>query len=158
MQFVGDFFDVFRGSCPSVNGLKPGGVPVISATSKNNGIIGYYDVPAEYENVITVSVLGDVFYHDYPFSVSDRAAFVLVNKFDMPTVPGYPRLTRIVGMTLLSNLVSSLRKCFNRYNYAEQLTPDKIKREAIVFPELSYDSVKTFMSVANSSLKNSPTV
>lgn len=50
--------------------LKSGNTPRISVTSMNNGIIGYYnDVDSKnyrvYNNCISVSFLGTVFYHPY---------------------------------------------------------------------------------------------
>lgn len=50
--------------------LKSGNIPRISVTSMNNGIIGYYaDMDSKnyrvYDNCISVSFLGTVFYHPY---------------------------------------------------------------------------------------------
>ena len=50
--------------------LEKGSTPRISVTSMNNGIVGYYkDVDSKnyrtYENCISVSFLGTVFYHPY---------------------------------------------------------------------------------------------
>lgn len=61
------------GGLISSGDLEAGNTPRISVTSMNNGIIGYYkDVDSKnyrtYENCISVSFLGTVFYHPYKAS------------------------------------------------------------------------------------------
>ena len=61
------------GGLMSSGDLEAGNTPRISVTSMNNGIIGYYkDVDSKnyriYENCISVSFLGTVFYHPYKAS------------------------------------------------------------------------------------------
>ena len=61
------------GGLMSSGDLEAGDTPRISVTSMNNGIIGYYkDVDSKnyrtYENCISVSFLGTVFYHPYKAS------------------------------------------------------------------------------------------
>lgn len=58
------------GGMVSSKELKSGNTPRISVTSMNNGIIGYYaDMDSKnyrvYDNCISVSFLGTVFYHPY---------------------------------------------------------------------------------------------
>ena len=76
---VGDLFETksYRGGSQVLTGgnvpahlLQAGDTPRISVSSKNNGIIGYYqDVEMAsyrvFENAISVSFLGTVFYHPY---------------------------------------------------------------------------------------------
>lgn len=52
--------------------LQPGNIPRITVTSQNNGIYGYYqssDKVRQYNNFISLSFLGDAFYHPYTASI-----------------------------------------------------------------------------------------
>ena len=63
-------FQVPTGASIPKRYLKDGQTPRISATNINNGILGYFeDVPNDknyrcFENFISVSFLGTIFYHD----------------------------------------------------------------------------------------------
>lgn len=65
---------VLTGASISRSALVEGETPRISATNINNGIIGYYDDVKDknyrvFENFISVSFLGAVFYHPYKASL-----------------------------------------------------------------------------------------
>lgn len=85
---IGDLFEVEKhgksqqvptGGMIAKNLLVDGTTPRITVTGTNNGVIGYYaDIEDKnyrvYENFISVSFLGTVFYH------SGRASFVFIHK------------------------------------------------------------------------------
>ena len=84
---VGDFFHGVRGTSCKMQELNEGETPVIAAARYNQGIAGYYDVPSEYENAITISCngvgCGSTYYHDYPFAITGDA-IVLENIGNVP--------------------------------------------------------------------------
>ena len=62
------------GAAVSKKDLREGNIPRISASGNNNGIIGYYSVNNNknyrvFENFISVSFLGTIFYHPYKASL-----------------------------------------------------------------------------------------
>ena len=84
---VGDLFHGVRGTSRKMQELNEGKTPVIAAARYNQGIAGYYDVPSEYENAITISCngvgCGSTYYHDYPFAITGDA-IVLENIGNVP--------------------------------------------------------------------------
>lgn len=71
---VGDLFETIKdgkqvptGSMVSMHDLVKGDVDRITVTDKNNGVVGQYSVDSDvfnvYENFISISFLGSVFYH-----------------------------------------------------------------------------------------------
>lgn len=62
--------------------LVPGDTPVVSSSGQNNGVYGYFDVPAKYERVISVPRVGSICqasFHPYPCAI-DENCLVLVPK------------------------------------------------------------------------------
>ena len=132
---VGDLFETssYRGGLQVLTGgnvpsklLEPGDTPRISVTSKNNGIIGYYnDVDMKsyrvFENAISVSFLGTVFYHPY------RASY------DMKV-----HCLRLKDHELRENeslyLVSVLKKMVSVYSYSNQLSSTEIVDITLTLP------------------------
>ena len=65
-QTVKNGKQVPTGSSVPMNNLRAGKVPRVTVADRNNGIIGYYDTDEKmkiFENFISVSFLGSVFYH-----------------------------------------------------------------------------------------------
>lgn len=125
---VGELFDAERGKVGVMRSLDEGDTPVVAAAGYNQGIAGYYDVPAIYKNKLTVSCngvgCGSVFYHAESFNLNGDA-LVLLEKFSM---------TENIGLFIQSVLHSLLTW---KYSYAEKLSPDKIKCEVIMLPVMS---------------------
>ena len=123
---VGDLFTAVRGQSKPMQTLKEGSMPVVGAARKNQGIGGYYDVPSEQKDAITVSCngsaeCGSTFYHDYPFAVTGDAMVLRERK------PMTPNAKRFVSAVYDSYFVP-------RYNYKEKCSPDKAMSEEIPLP------------------------
>ena len=125
---VGDYFHGIRGTSRKMQTLPEGKTPIIAAARYNQGIAGYYDVPAEYENAITISCngvgCGSTFYHDYPFAITGDA-IVLKNIGNVPQE----------ALRFLATIfdVHFIRK----YSYEDKCSADKAEAELIKLPATS---------------------
>ena len=138
---VGDFFHGIRGTSRKMQELNEGKTPVIAAARYNQGIAGYYDVPSEYENAITISCngvgCGSTYYHDYPFAITGDAV-VLENIGNVP-----------IGA--LHFIASVYDVYFSRkYSYADKCSADKAEAECISLPATSdgqpdWDYMESYM-------------
>ena len=110
---VGDFFKAVRGKSRYMQVLEEDSTPVIAAARNNQGVAGYYDVPVEYKNTITISCngagCGSTFYHDYPFAITGDA-IVLIEK---------------------AKLTPSVKMFIAHYSYGEKCSADKAMMECI---------------------------
>lgn len=138
---VGDYFHGIRGTSRKMQGLDEGETPVIAAARYNQGIAGYYDVPSEYENAITISCngvgCGSTYYHDYPFAITGDA-IVLENIGNVP-----------IGA--LHFIASVYDTYFSRkYSYTDKCSADKAEAECILLPATSdgspdWDYMESYM-------------
>lgn len=138
---VGDYFHGIRGTSRKMQGLDEGETPVIAAARYNQGIAGYYDVPSEYENAITISCngvgCGSTYYHDYPFAITGDA-IVLENIGNVP-----------IGA--LHFIASVYDAYFSRkYSYTDKCSADKAEAECILLPATSdgspdWDYMESYM-------------
>lgn len=133
-----DIFEVspFRGGLQVPTGslmpsseLKPGPTPRISVTSVNNGIIGYYaDVDSRnyrtFENCISFSFLGTVFYHPYKAS------------FDMKVHCLKPAGHELDECEALY-LVAALRKLAEGSNYGNQISSTDLPKMEVQLPAVT---------------------
>lgn len=122
---VGDLFDAERGKVKNLQNQNKGSTPVIAAGGFNQGIAGMYNVPAIYENKITVSCngagCGSVFYHPYKFNLNGDA-IVLTELQPMSD------LTKQFISCMLNGVLT------RKYSYAEKCSADKAKNEIIKLP------------------------
>ncbi len=122
---VGDLFDAERGKVKNLQNQNGGNTPVIAAGGFNQGIAGMYDVPALYENKITVSCngagCGSVFYHPYKFNLNGDA-IVLTELYPMSD------LTKQFISCMLNGVLT------RKYSYSEKCSADKAKNEIIKLP------------------------
>lgn len=129
---VGELFETngnktYTGAGIPKNNLEAGSTPRITVTDKNNGIIGYFNDTDNanyrvYENFISVSFLGTVFWHPYKASV-DMKVHVL-NK---------PKGTELNEERALF-LVACIKKTIATFSYAEQLSASKLYDLTIKLP------------------------
>ena len=69
---VGDFMEMTPGKRVTKNKQVKGDVPYVTALTTNNGIDNYIsNPPFVTENIITISFIGDGFYHPYKLSFKD---------------------------------------------------------------------------------------
>ena len=139
---VGDLFFATRGRSRYMQALDEGGVPVIAAARSNQGIAGYYDVPFEYDDAITISCngvgCGSCFYHDYPFSITGDAIVLQDVK------PLSSNVKRFISAVYDLYFTS-------HYSYAEKCSADKAMSEWIKLPatptgEPDWDYMDKYMS------------
>lgn len=129
---IGELFETngnktYTGAGIPKNNLEAGSTPRITVTDKNNGIIGYFNDTDNanyrvYENFISVSFLGTVFWHPYKASV-DMKVHVL-NK---------PKGTELNEERALF-LVACIKKTIATFSYAEQLSASKLYDLTIKLP------------------------
>lgn len=129
---VGELFETngnktYTGAGIPKNNLEAGSTPRITVTDKNNGIIGYFNDTDNanyrvYENFISVSFLGTVFWHPYKASV-DMKVHVL-NK---------SKGTELNEDRALF-LVACIKKTIATFSYAEQLSASKLYDLTIKLP------------------------
>ncbi len=138
---VGDFFHCVRGTSRKMQILNDGTTPIIAAARNNQGIAGFYDVPVEYKNAITISCngvgCGSTYYHDYPFAITGDA-IVLENIGNVP--PG-----------ALHFIASVYDVYFTRkYSYMNKCSADRAEAEIVKLPVTSdglpdWDYMESYM-------------
>ena len=121
---IGDLFETIKNgkqvptgaSIPKIKLKENGSIPRISVTGVNNGIIGYFDYDGEaiseyriYNNFISVSFLGTVFYH-----CGDATLDMKVHCLKPQNII----LNKYTGQYLVSAIKSSLRQS----SYADQIS------------------------------------
>jgi type I restriction enzyme M protein len=83
MAKISDLFEVRSGDFHALKELELGNIPLVSCGDTDNGVMGYYDVPAEkqYNNTITVAYNGSwpimSKFHPYTFGAKDDVAVLL---------------------------------------------------------------------------------
>ena len=130
---IGDLFETnndktYTGASVKRENLITGETPRVTVSNINNGITGYYaDIEDTnyrvYNNFISVSFLGTVFYHPYSASV-DMKVHVL------PKVTNGRELTTGIGLFLVSAIKASIK----RYTYANQISSKVIYDTYIKLP------------------------
>lgn len=105
-----------------VDESEKGIYPLITRTSKDNGITKFINDYSIDFNCFTISLSGSVgycFYHDYPIAVDG-----IIKVFKLKEVNINPHL---IAMMITNNLT-------NKYSYTNGLTIDKILNEIINIP------------------------
>ena len=133
---IGDLFETnnekaYTGASVKRENLIPGETPRVTVSNINNGITGYYEDIEDiedtnyrvYNNFISVSFLGTVFYHPYSASV-DMKVHVL------PKLTNGRELTTGIGLFLVSAIKASIK----RYTYANQISSKVIYDTYIKLP------------------------
>ena len=133
---VGDLFETQKdgkqvptgASIPKTNLKEKGSTPRISVSGVNNGIIGYFDYEGQsnnnyrvFNNFISVSFLGTVFYHEGDASLDMKVHCLKPQK---------TKLNKYTGQFLVSAIKSSLRQS----SYADQISSTVLPNLCIVLP------------------------
>lgn len=129
---VGDLFEttangkrVPTGSSVPMNDLIEGDIPRVTVTDKNNGIIGNYVVDSDkfnvYENFISVSFLGTVFYHDGRVSLDMKVH--CLKPLDVV-------LNQYIGLFLCS----VIKSCLDDLDYTNQVSSSMLPELMIRLP------------------------
>lgn len=113
---IGDYFNIQYGKFSTpINQLLEGKTPLISSGSLNNGVVGFFDIPPIYENVISVARTGSVgesFYHDYK-CVINSDCMVLSPKKEL-------------SINQIFWFVIFLRHQKKLFSYARKVTPSRL--------------------------------
>ena len=121
--YYSDIFDIYRGKGSSkiVDGGK---IPLISSTSKDNGIMGYVDGESNYESgCITVTnngSIGEAFYQPKPFCTTNDVS-IFKPKFSL-------------NIYVLMFLVGLIRQEKYRYNYGRKWKVSHMKNTKFSLP------------------------
>ena len=120
-------FDVEKGERLVETERISGNIPLITASSKENGIVGslseeeFKDNKKLFENKITIDMFFNVFYHNYKY-FSDDNVHTLIPKFNREN--SYVYLF----------LVTILRQSSYKYAYGRQLRIKRLELERIKLP------------------------
>jgi type I restriction enzyme M protein len=124
-------FDVRSGDFHALKELEAGIIPLVSCGDTDNGVIGYYDIPAakQYKNTITVAYNGSwpimSKFHPYAFGAKDDVA-VLVPYYEMS------------NLALLYTAALFNRMTW-RYSYGRKCFREKLQEVELPIPILSRD-------------------
>lgn len=129
---IGEIFKTIRNGTQIPTGayvrkenLKNGKTPRITVTSNNNGVFGFYDSDDKnyklHENFISVSFLGDCFYHSYEASIDMKVHCLQPKNFS---------LNRHIAIFL----IKAIKFMTNVFNYGDQLSSTDIVSKKIMLP------------------------
>jgi hypothetical protein len=118
-------FDMQPGHYHALNGLSPGDVPVVSCGDRNNGIAGYFDIPAHHlhDHKLTIAMNGSTLapkYHPYAFAAKDDVAVCV------------PREAMALSTMLFVEVM--LKREQWRYSYYRKAYLDKLRRFEVLLP------------------------
>ena len=130
--FIKDLFVTIRnglqvptGAHVSKENLREGKTPRITVTSNNNGVCGFYSSTDKnyktYENFISVSFLGDAFYHSYEASLDMKVHCLKL-------------LDRELNEPLALFLMRMLKQMTAVFNYGNQISSTDIVNKKIQLP------------------------
>lgn len=144
MSKVADFFHASYGKVKAPFGeFNNGKTPFVSSGDTDNGVVGFFDVPPIYKNVISVARTGSIgssFYHPYACAINSDC-IVLDPK------------TSLTNEEMLA-MVVFLRKNIYRYSYARKVTPRRLLETAIpkdfqsIGKKVDFESVKRQLAPA----------
>lgn len=141
-------YQVPTGSNISKSLLIEGQNPRVTVTSLNNGVDGFYDavkLTREYENFISVSFLGNAFYHPYKATTDMK-----VHTFQLKT----RKLNRYVALFIITTLQSNTKNT----SYGNQLSSTDLPLKKILLPitsegEPDYEFMEEYIKERESKLK-----
>lgn len=118
-------FDMHPGHYHALNGLAPGVTPVVSCGDRNNGIAGYFDIPAQHihDHKLTIAMNGSTLapkYHPYPFAAKDDVAVCI------------PRKPMALSTLLFIEVM--LKREQWRYSYYRKAYLEKLRRFEVLLP------------------------
>lgn len=123
---VSDLFHVKSGDFHAIKELEPGTVPLVSCGDTDNGVMGYFDIPAanQYREAVTVAYNGSwpimAKFHPYTFGAKDDVA-VLIPRHEIS------RLGLLYTAALLNRMTW-------RYSYGRKCFREKLAEVDIALP------------------------
>ena len=105
--------------------LFEGKTPRITVTSQNNGIDGYYSSNDKnyrvFENFISVSFLGTIFYHPYKASIDMKVHCLKLKD-------------KALNFNISMFLISEIKKSIENASYGNQLSSTDLPHKKIMIP------------------------
>ena len=142
---IGDMFEIVKGPKRDVNASKPGEFPLISATTKNNGIVAHIDAYDYDTNCLTVANVGNgagyVFHQSGKFSITGNMKIIKLKlHYDHED-----KLYELFAKCMTAQLSP-------KYSYCNVLSNEKLLNETIQIPShlvnpllgLPVDGMRTF--------------
>lgn len=129
---IEEVFDIFTGAAISQNKLHEGSTPRITATDMNNGI-GLFTERLEdrnyrsFQNFISISFLGSVFYHNYEASLDMK-------------IHGLKIKGRELNSKLAQFLIVCLKSSLPKVSYGNQLSSKDLLTKSIFLPINEFDT------------------
>lgn len=123
---ISEIFDVFTGASISQNKFKEGPVPRVTATDTNNGV-GLFTEKMDdnnyrlFNNFISVSFLGSIFYHEYEASLDMK-------------IHGLKVKNRSLNENLAHFLITCLKSSLPKASYGNQLSSKDIVTKSVLLP------------------------
>lgn len=109
--------------------LQKGNTPRITVTSNNNGIYGYYNSKDKnyriFKNIISVSFLGDAFYHPYKCSLDMKVHSLILKE-------------RTWNLYLAEFFVNEIINNTKHNDFGNQLSATDLPSKSILIPETSH--------------------
>lgn len=123
---VEDIFDLFSGALISSDKLRTGDIPRITATSNNNGIAMFTNEVNDnnfrlFENFISISFLGDVFYQKNKVSLDMKIHGIKPKEIEL-------------NKYIAHYLIPLIKNFSKKYSYGNQLSMRLLKRQKIMLP------------------------
>lgn len=138
------------GSNVSKTILKSGNIPRITVTSYNNGVDNFYlqepNYTREYENFISISFLGNAFYHPYRATTDMKVhTFQLKNR----------KLNRYIALFIITALKNNTKNS----SYGYQLSSTDLPLKKVLLPvdskgEPDYKFMEEYIKERETRLKN----
>ncbi len=129
---IDELFDPQRGHFHAIDRLEEGIFPTVSRVSDNNGVVGFYNKPANAKvfpkGIITVStVTGDAFVQQTPFIATDNVVMC---------IPKRP-----LRISTLLYIVTLLNKVKWRYSYGRQCYKTNLQKTVLSLPIINDDVI-----------------
>lgn len=113
------------GASVSYKNMQPGDTPRITVTNTNNGIAGKYSSLDKnyrvFDNFISVSFLGTVFYHPYQASLDMKVHCIKFRNMELNANTGL-------------FVVTAIKKAISRFTYSDQLSSTVLPNLLINLP------------------------
>lgn len=123
---IDSIFDMFTGASISQDKFNVGSIPRITATDTNNGIGLFTEILEDrnyrsFQNFISISFLGSVFYHNYEASLDMK-------------IHGLKIKNRELNSNLAQFIIVCLKNSLPKVSYGNQLSSKDLLTKSILLP------------------------
>lgn len=126
---ISSIFHVQKGTGFGLKKLQEGNTPLISATTKNNSIVAYSNVPIRFpQNTITVTTdgagMGYATVQDAPFDIASNAVALI------------PKINNI-GLYAKFFVCGIIRQYANHFSYTNKLNKEQLSKLFVKLPAIT---------------------